>query len=411
VEKPIASALNPPIRPKLWLINLYFGVGIAPTGPLAESAAQALWERGWDVEVLASRASYNVSRGRSAHRFRGRVVWLHTIFRDSEGLMGLLLCWLNFYIAVAWRVFTRPLPAKVIMLTTPPLLHLLLVVRRWFSRHPVDLILWTQDTYPEILAAVHLLSVDSWAYCGFKALECWSVSRVDRVLVLDRGMERILAEHGARSIHVVPNWEIARNLQTEFDPHDPFVEQVRAAKLHYRYIVIYTGNYGWGHDVHLVTDYLRDHPGQRQFYFIFVGGGVKWPELRQSCAGIGGAAIVSYLPRGVLQAVVSEAHFGLVALEQACVGLMSPSKIHNYLALGKPLLYLGTAGSNVAEAIADFACGFTIPEHGSIAWNKFAARVADPDFPYEDYARNARQAFTQRYEEDIAVQKFCTCVG
>ena len=61
---------------------------------------------------------------------------------------------------------------------------------------------------------------------------------------------------------------------------------------------------------------------------------------------------------------------------------MSPSKIHGYLACGKPLLYVGAARSNVGDAIETYGCGFRIDLRDPAAFEAVLARIAQPDFDY-----------------------------
>jgi glycosyltransferase involved in cell wall biosynthesis len=397
---------------RVWLVNLYFGAGTAPTGALAESAARGLLARGWDVEVLASRAGYNARLPDDDQTFAGHVHWRYSIFRDARGVLGRLLCWGNFYLAVAWWIFTRPLPDKVILLTTPPFLHVLFIVRRWLTRPRVELILWNQDTYPEVLAAVGLARRHAVLYRLLQKIENWGVSRLDRVIVLDDGMRKRLAEHGAHHIAVAPNWDIA-SPAADPPPAHPLLERIQQAKERYRFIVIHTGNYGWGHDLGPALRFVQEHPEQRLFFFVFLGGGEKWPHLTQWYAATqpDSVAIASYVPAAVLNQALRAAHFGLAALEEPCVGLMSPSKIHGYLACGKPLIYLGPPGSNVAEAITAYDCGFIVPPTAAGAWERLVEQVAAADFPYEQYARQAVRAFEERYQEDVGVERFCAAIA
>src|SRR5262249_5035780 len=160
-------------------------------------------------------------------------------------------------------------------------------------------------------------------------------------------MGEILRGHGAREVYVVPNWE-AETPDEEPGAPDEMDEVVRAARSRYRYLVLYTGNYGWGHDLSALAEYLRARPAPRGFFFLVVGGGEKWRELeRWNQEGVAGLAVRPYVPKARAARLIGQADFGLVALERSCVGLMSPSKIHGYLVRGKPLLYLGAAGSNV----------------------------------------------------------------
>jgi glycosyltransferase involved in cell wall biosynthesis len=95
------------------------------------------------------------------------------------------------------------------------------------------------------------------------------------------------------------------------------------------------------------------------------------------------------------------ADFGLVALKESCVGLMSPSKIHGYLACGKPLIYIGPDGSNVSDAIGNYDCGFRVDEKDLPGLDRCLARISDGEIDYPTLSGNARRAAQERYSEPV----------
>jgi glycosyltransferase involved in cell wall biosynthesis len=397
-------------RPTLWAINLFFGVGTSPTGVLLDSAARALADHGWHVEVITGRASYG-DTVRTGQRFTGPVHRLYAGPRQPRGVLGRFLSWAAFYLGVAFFAFSRRLPDKVLIMTTPPFLHALFALRNLLARRKAQLILWNQDTYPDVLAAVGLLSPSSWLYRRLLDLERWGAGRVDRVLVLDEGMKARLEQHGGRNLHILPNWEI--DLGAEIPAAESaLLRRLRAARRTYRYLVLYTGNYGWGHNLQIVWDHLRRHPRQATLYFQFVGGGEKWSEVVQvkQQLGLECLDVAPYLPKAEVMALVREADFGLVALERSCVGLMSPSKIHSYLLSGKPLLYVGPPGSNVAEAIGHYGCGLRIDEHDPAAWDRCIEKIAAANFNYALLAKNAARAAANRYHEMVGTRDLVALV-
>jgi glycosyltransferase involved in cell wall biosynthesis len=321
------------------------------------------------------------------------------------------LTWLSFYASVVLFALTRRLPAQVVLLTTPPFLHAVFRVCNWFALRKARIILWNQDTYPEILAAVGLMKKSSWRYRSLTRLERWGLKRVDQVVVLDGAMARILVGQGAPAVRVIPNWEVATEKTVAFGGD---LDKVLAqARRHYRYIILYTGNYGWGHDLSIVLDYLSANGHQRELFFLFVGGGEKWDELvsLRRIHDIECMDVFGYVPREQVGAIIERADFGLVALERSCVGLMSPSKIHGYLALGKPLLYIGPEGSNVAEAIDAYGCGWRVDEKDTVGLTSWLDRIRSPEFDQSGYADSARHAFACRYSEEVAIAEFVELLG
>ena len=389
---------------RVWLVNLFFGVGVAPTGAILESLAIGLKRSGWHVEVITGDVGYNQSNATQNRRFDGAVHTLRTGSIHAAGFGGRLFAWLLFYLRVTFYAFGHRLPDQVVLMTTPPFMHLIFIVRRWFSRARTELILWNQDTYPEVLTAVGMLGERSLTYRLLLWLQRWGVLRMDRVIVLDRAMAAILESHGGKRVSVVPNWEIdPADSQALSDPH--LLDCIRRAKAAYRYLVLYTGNCGWGHDLTILFDYLRRHPGQRTFFFLFVGGGEKWSQLLelQEHSGLDCLAVFPYIPKTQMKSLIQHADCGLVTLERSCVGLMSPSKIHGFLLQGKPLLYLGAAGSNVADAINDYGCGLQIDEKDPASLANALERIAQGQVDLVQMSRNARRAAGERYTECVGV--------
>jgi hypothetical protein len=395
----------------IWLVNLFFGPDSAPTGALLESAALALQRQGYTVEVLTGDSAYNQHRADSPRRFHGKVHRLWSGPRKPRGVLGRLLSWLAFYLATCRFLFSRRLPGTVVIMTTPPFLHALFVLRNLCTAARARLILWNQDTYPEVLAAVGLARPGAWWLRLLAWMNRWWTARVDRVLVLDGAMKSILLRHGGRDVRVLPNWEIEVPTPTT-SPQDDLDELIARARQEYRHIVLYTGNYGWGHDLTLLLEWLARHPQQRDFFFLFVGGGEKWRTLTEF-AGSGvtpALAVRPYVARARVPRLIAQADLGLVCLERSCLGLMSPSKIHGYLALGKPLLYLGPAGSNVAEALEQ-GCGFRVEETDAAGLEQLLRELAQPGFDLAVYGERARQAAHTRYLENVAAMEFLHAIA
>ncbi len=394
-----------PNRGSIWLVNLFFGAGPAPTGNLADSLAHHLQQADFHVEVITGKSQYHAMDSGAAPRFSGRIHRLYSSNAAATGVLGRFLCWMSFYLAVFFFALFRKWPDRIVIMTTPPFLHAVFVAIRKFRGWRTRLYLWNQDTYPEVLDAVGLLRRRSLLYRLVNRIQCWATSRVDRVFVLDEAMRRILHNHGAADIRITPNWQTDDSSATRVwdDELQALVSRARAS---YRFLVLYTGNFGWGHDLRILFEYLRAQPTQRDFFFLFVGGGEKWDRVAEIVQqGVPGIGIHSYVAKSRLDDLIGFADFGLVALEAQCAGMLSPSKIHGYLWHAVPLLYLGPETSNVAEAIDDFRCGFRIPENDSNCLQSVLATIAATGFKRHDYAMAAKRASDERYSELVAVKR------
>ena len=404
------SAVDSPPKSRVWLVNLFFGPGVAPTGLLLEGLALDLQQHGYDVKVLTGTVSYHSAESRGPRRFHGRIRKIYSGPVQAKRLGGKLVSWAAFFCGVAIYTLFHGLPDKVVVMTTPPLLQAIFVLRNLVAWRKTEIILWNQDTFPEILAALGLVRPRSLAYRLLHWLERWSTTRVDKVIALDQAMSAILQSHGARSLQIIPNWNSTAGMAL---PSDEGLDAgLLARRTGYRYRVIYTGNLGWGHDLSSLWTWLDAHPAQRDFHFLFIGGGEQWDNVRQrrDAGGWKCVDMLPYVPQPQFEFLVEASDFGLVALDRRCVGLMSPSKIYAYLAHGKPLLYVGPSGSNVADAIAAYACGFQIGEAEPAALAAQLASICSPGF---DYARLSHQALlaAAEFSAETATSKLRTYIA
>lgn len=288
---------------RIWLINLFFGPGMAPTGLFLESLAVELDATGHDVEVLAGRAAYHTSIHGGEPRFRGKVQALFSGPIQVKNSVGKLLSWLCFYVSVACYLCTHRLPDKILVMTTPPFLHFIVAFRNLWTTSPAEIILWNQDTYPEVFVALEIVKQNSWVDRLLGTLQRWSISRVDKVIALDRAMRDILVSQGAKNVRTIPHWD--------FPPGDEIENASLDASLldrmqGYRHVVIYTGNLGWGHDLSALWCWWRSNPDQKDFFFLFLGGGEQWEKLRhwQESERRADMEVLGYLPRAQYDALV-----------------------------------------------------------------------------------------------------------
>jgi hypothetical protein len=399
------STSGDPRQPqRLWLVNLFFGPTGAPTGRLLESLALGLLKRGYQPQIITGTVDYSARADSDSAPANLRARRIYCGRSQPKRLWGRLCSWLWFYLGTACFIFTRPLPDRVVMMTTPPLLPLLFVIRNLLARRKAELILWNQDTYPEILAAVGILSERQWSYRLLRAAQRFGISRIDKAIVLDQAMRQRVEAYGAPEVRVIPNWERDNAEAGHID--DPDLRRLlEHVAVNYRYLIVHTGNYGWGHDLTIVHEYLQRFPTNRDFFFLFVGGGEKWSQLQalREQARVECMAVLPYVSKSSLAGLLREAHFGLVALEKSCVGLMSPSKIHTYLLAGTPLIYVGAGGSNVADAIESYGCGFRIGEHDASGLADCLETIRAAELDHADLSRRAAAAGNERYVERVGV--------
>jgi glycosyltransferase involved in cell wall biosynthesis len=197
--------------------------------------------------------------------------------------------------------------------------------------------------------------------------------------------ERLVARGlPAGAVRVVPNWPPAAVHPV---PHEanPFR---RAHGLEGRFVVMYSGNMGLAHPFTAVLDaaarLARDVP---EAVVAFVGEGPRKAFLQADVRrrGLPNVRFLPFQPRARLAESLSAADLHLVTMEARLAGLVVPSKLYGVMAAGRPVLFLGPAGSEAARVVRLHDAGTVLP-----ARPDGAALAAEVRAWHADPARRAR---------------------
>lgn len=400
---------------KIAIVNQYYPPDIGPTSMLAASLAEHRAGLGDEVTVVASTGRYAagppVEEGDAAGN-RVTVRWVRASRRPATSLLRRAVQYVAFYVG-AWRQLRRlPRQDVIVCLTTPPMIAAIAVAhrRRHRSEGRVRLVLWNMDCYPEILEVSGLIRRRGLAAWCCRRISRWLFRRLDHVVCLDDAMrERLASQYGAGpdapAFTVIPNWEpLARFPDRVHVQPWAGIERLGLAD---RFVVLYQGNAGYGHDFDAVIDaaqMLRDE----RVVFLFIGGGIHHARLERAAAerGLDNLLCHPYVPADEVRSVLAAADVGLITLADDAAGVMSPSKLHGYLAASLPVLFVGPAGGNVDEAIERFGCGVRVRGRGGAALADCVRRIKAEGRWHDAMRRRARYAFEQAYCDEKSLPQF-----
>jgi len=100
----------------------------------------------------------------------------------------------------------------------------------------------------------------------------------------------------------------------------------------------------------------------------------------------------------------------LITLDDASLGIMSPSKLHSNLASGLPIVYVGPKDSNVDEAVRDFDCGVSLRHDEADALAAELRTLAGDVERRRVLRRNARRAFDERYNDGATLPRLARVI-
>jgi glycosyltransferase involved in cell wall biosynthesis len=336
---------------KILLLNQAFYPDEVATSQYASDLAAALAAAGHDVTALCSARGYD-DPGR---RFSSREVWNAVHIVRVEGTsFGKGAKWRRavdfafFLIACVCRLPRLGRFDVIIALTTPPLISTLGAI--WKALLGGRLVYWVMDMNPDEAIAAGWLDPSSKAAIILQAVQAFSLRHSDAVVVLDTFMRARLIRNGtsADKIAVIPLW--SQDDLAYFDP-DGRERFRRTQGWENKFVVMYSGNHSPCHPLDTLLEAAQRLRFRDDIVFAFIGGGSEYRKIQASLAveKMGNIVCLPYQPREGLAASLSAGDLHAVVMGDAFVGIVSPSKIYNLLAVGSPVLYIGPAQSHVTE--------------------------------------------------------------
>ncbi len=388
---------------RLTIVNQFYRPDPSPTAHLAASLAEDRARRGDTVTVIAGSGSYTGGAGRPADSRRGanprvRRVWTPGLGKTTH--LRRLVDYGAYYAFAAAKLLTMPRQDVIITLTTPPLIAWAATLHK--RLHPrTRVVLWNMDCYPDLAERGEVIK-----HGGLSARFCHARNRaiyrrLDHLVCLDTAMADLLCGHYARvrprlPVTIVPNWEDLAFFPADARPA-PW-PKAAGLGLDGKFVILYLGNMGYGHDFQTVLDAADALRGEI-VVFLFVGGGKRFKavEDEKNRRGLTNVVMHGYVPKEGTPSVMASAHAALVTLRDDILGIMSPSKIHSNLAQGLPLIYVGPETSNVDEAVKRFGCGISLRHGDSGGLAAFVRRLVADGAERERMRRAAREAFERAY--------------
>jgi len=311
-------------------------------GQYMQMRARGLAERGHDVTLVGLSSSGGAVKQEAMAAGRLTEVRLAAKPVPRDSLVGRLLWTIRTDCRLLLAAFRSLRAADGIVFTgSPPfLVHLLTPLKPlWKGR----LIYRITDFYPECLIAAR--ERRSWMLGLLLALTNFWRRRIDGFEVLGEDQLRRLRATGVAEDRIA----LVRDGSPVTFAADQAGEPL-PADLAGSCVLLYSGNYGVAHEVDTVVEGYRRHhrhgSGRVRLWLSAAGAGASEvaEQLREQQLPFHKSAPV---PLERLAALLCTPHAHLIALKDSFVGYVIPSKVYACLESQKPLIFVGSAESDV----------------------------------------------------------------
>lgn len=383
-------------------LNQTFHPDVAATAQHAFDLARDLASHGHEVHAIASRSLYGQRGATLPAEETVEGVQVHRVGRSLFGKAGLaarLFDFVSFFAASTWRLLRMPRADVCVCLTTPPFIALagLLAKRLRGGR----LVIWSMDLYPDAPVAFGLMRSGSVLVRIAQRLDRLCLSGADAVVALGRCMRDRLIAKGVDPdrVEVIGVWSDEDEIVDE-PRENPFRKRWSIGD---RTLVMYSGNFGLGHDVETFLDAAERLRADDRVRFAFVGGGKRKPEVDAAVRDrdLRSCIVEGHQPREALGELLTAADIHLVTIRPGVEGIMVPSKFYGILAAGRPAILVGTPEGEIALTIEEDRCGAIVPVgDGTALAAAIVRRVEDPAMAKAEGARG-RAALEARHSRRI----------
>jgi glycosyltransferase involved in cell wall biosynthesis len=287
-------------------------------------------------------------------RLQGVTYFCQSMHHNPRSVLSMV--W--FYMRLLISIPRLPKINMVISMTDPPFMGFF----GWsIARlHRAPHIHWVQDVYPDILPVFGYPVV-------LKSLMRRMMHAADALVVIGRCM----AQRIALPCHVIENW-------SEIDFYDP----IRTPNEPFR--ILYAGTCSGAHRT-LFND------GFENVYVDFVGKGSEFVRLKNHYANDPKICFLDPLPQDQIEGMMRQVHVHLVTLNDQAVGCMVPSKFYSAMACGKPVLFLGSRESEIAQIINAYKIGIVVD--GDVRLSHAIAILKNDYDLYQSHVIQARHIF------------------
>jgi hypothetical protein len=364
------SPFDPEKERRIVIVADWLPPDFGAVGQYMQMRARSLAERGHDVTLvgLSSRAGSETHEARGKGALTEIRLPARPVPRDS--LVGRMAWTIATDLRLLFGAFRRLRAADGILFTgSPPfLIHLLAPLKfLWRGR----LVYRITDFHPECLIAAR--DRPSRALGLLLALTNFWRRRVDGFEVLGEDQRRRLTATGVPADRIA----LVRDGSPVSFGADAKPEPL-PADLEGTCVLLYSGNYGIAHEVETVARgyelHHRQGTGRVRLWLSATGAGAEELAARFERLGLPFHRS-SPVPLERLPGLLEAPHAHLVTLRDSFVGYVMPSKIYACVDSGKPVLFVGSADSDVDLLARPAPAGYWRVPCGDAAG--FAAALED----------------------------------
>lgn len=359
-------------QPQLVLLYHFFHPDEVISARLFSDLAEHMAARDWRVVAMPAARLYG-SEAKLPARQRWNSVDIRRIWRPSlkqSSNIGRVFNALTMLAAWTWRALvSRRAAREVVVIGTDPILSILVAIPWRLFRPRTQIVHWCHDVHPEASIAEGALKPNALLVSALKWTLTKAYRRCDAIVDLGSCMRELLLKYQPIRrtdepsqtqpiIETITPWALI-----EPDAVQPPPAMVHAELFGTKQLgCLYSGNLGRAHDFELFLALARA-TRQHELGFCFAGRGARMQLLKQEISPEDyNVRFAGFADEAQLNARLQAGDVHMVSLQESWTGTVVPSKFFGALAIGRPILFVGSGRCAIAQWIKQFEVGWHLTD-------------------------------------------------
>lgn len=405
-------------KPKtIWMVNPYAIPPTLPGGTRHYDFAVEMTRRGYRVEIFASdinlqtRKHNELKFGQLSKRREIDGVgftWVNNVLYRKNNWRR-IANFLSFGLAVFVVGLFRPRPAIIIGSTPHPFSALAGLFLARIRR--AKFVLEVRDLWPQTLIEGGGMTHDSRAAKILRRLEKFLYKHAEQIVVFAKGSISHIEGLGipAERILYIPNGVHLDQFKTSKDRGDA---REALGIRDDQFAVLYAGAHGLCNALHTLIETAKLTRDDDSLLFVLVGDGPDKAQLVKDAeaAELTNVLFVDPVAKSEIPDVLNAADalaITLLDVELFQSGV-SPNKLFDYMAIGRPVLC--AVGGDMAEMVAEADAGLTVKPENPQDMADMIARLRRSPRKMEAFAANGPKYIVQHYSRQRLVEQLLEAI-
>jgi hypothetical protein len=260
------------------------------------------------------------------------------------------LSWLIGTIQIFFLLITKYRKYDIFYITIPPSAYLL----SSFLPNKFSVLIF--DIYPDVLK-IYNIKETNLIYKFWSKLNKKLFAKAHKIYTIGEGMAKLIDNYMSReNMVIIPNWSGLTKLKSIDKDENTWVKKYH---LENKFIVQYSGNIGFTHNVEEVVEIAKELKDDKEIIFVIIGRGEKVKFIQDLITkyNLKNCLLLPFQPDDELNFSLSAANIGIVLLDDKTAHVSIPSKIYNLQAVGVPMLGIASLDSELNNHIIRFNNG------------------------------------------------------